>query len=145
MNVTTQWVDGLCFLTTTGSGHSIVTDAGPAVGGKNRGARPMELLLAGMAGCSSIDVVQIAKKQRQDIVDCVAKVEAKRADTVPSVFTDIHIHFDVYGHDLNEAAIAKAVQLSADKYCSASIMLGKAAKVTHGFAIHAPQEDTPEA
>ncbi|MBP6563505.1 MAG: OsmC family protein [Neisseriaceae bacterium] len=145
MNVTTQWVDGLCFLTTTGSGHSIVTDAGPAVGGKDRGARPMELLLAGMAGCSSIDVVQIAKKQRQNIVDCIAKVEAKRADAVPSVFTEIHIHFDVYGHDLSEAAVGKAVQLSADKYCSASIMLGKAATISHSFAIHAPQTSEPEA
>ena len=103
--------------------------------GEKRGASPMEMLLMGMAGCSSIDVVSIAQKQRQDIVDCKARVEAVRADTTPRVFTKIHIHFIVSGRQLNEDAIGKAVDLSADKYCSASIMLGKAAEVTHSFEV----------
>ena len=135
MNVTAKWVDGICFLRHTGSGHSVVMDGGPAVGGQNRGPRPMELLLLGMAGCASIDVVNIAQKQRQNIVDCLAQVQAERAETDPKVFTRIHIHFQVKGRGLKEEAIAKAVQLSAEKYCSASIMLGKTAALSHSFAI----------
>ena len=134
MIITSQWVDGNCFVGSNATGHSVVMD-GSATVGEKRGASPMELLLMGMAGCSSIDVVSIAQKQRQNIVDCKAKVEAERATSVPKVFTKIHIHFTVVGHDLNEEAIAKAVSLSADKYCSASIMLGKAATVTHSFEV----------
>ncbi len=135
MKVSAQWVDGICFLGTTESGHSIVMDGAPAVGGANRGARPMELLLLGMAGCSSIDVVNIIKKQRQNIVDCFAHIEAERADTEPKVFTKIHIHFEVIGRGLKEESVEKAIQLSAEKYCSASIMLSKAAQVTHSFSV----------
>lgn len=98
-------------------------------------ASPLEMLLLGVAGCSSIDVVMIAEKQRQKVTDCRATVTAKRADDAPRVFTEIHIHFKVIGHDLKESAIERAVQMSAEKYCSASIMLGKAAKITHSFEI----------
>ena len=134
MIITSQWVDGNCFVASNAMGHTVVMD-GSATQGEKRGASPMELLLMGMAGCSSIDVVSIAQKQRQDIVDCKARVEAVRADSTPRVFTKIHIHFIVSGRQLSEDAIGKAVSLSADKYCSASIMLAKAAEVTHSFEV----------
>ncbi|MCP2041631.1 putative redox protein [Neisseria sp. HSC-16F19] len=132
MKIQTQWLDGLCFVGSTEHGHSVVMDGAAPEDGK-RGISPMAMLLMGAAGCSSIDVVGIARKQRQDIRDCICEVTAKRADTIPKVFTDIHLHFKVLGRDLDEQAIAKAVQLSAEKYCSASIMLSQAAKVTHSF------------
>lgn len=135
MKISSQWVDGRCFVATNETGQSVVMDGTAANEGLKRGASPMELLLMGVAGCSSIDVVDIAKKQRQNVVDCITTVEGKRADSVPRVFTEIHIHFKVLGHDLNADAIEKAVQLSAEKYCSASIMLGKAAKITHSFEV----------
>lgn len=139
MKITSQWVENRCFVATNETGQSVVMDGQPASEGGKRGASPMELLLMGVAGCSSIDVVEIAKKQRQRIVDCIATVEGTRADSIPKVFTEIHIHFQVIGYDLNHEAIAKAVSLSAEKYCSASIMLGKAAKVSHSFEIVAAE------
>lgn len=135
MKITSQWVDGRCFVASNALGHSVVMDGTSPDEGLKRGASPMELLLMGVAGCSSIDVVDIAKKQRQEVVDCIASVEAERADTVPRVFTKIHIHFKVIGKNLKEEVIAKAVTLSAEKYCSASIMLGKAAAVSHSFEV----------
>ncbi len=135
MQVTSSWLDGLCFVGTTEAGHSVVMEGMAAEGAVRRGPSPMEMLLLGMAGCASVDVVMIAQKQRQNIADCRATVTAQRSDTAPRVFTDIHIHFQVIGTDLSEAAIEKAVQLSAEKYCSASIMLGKSAHITHGFEI----------
>ena len=135
MKVTSKWIDGMCFVGTTEAGHSVVMEGSAQEGQAKRGPSPMEMLLLGVAGCSSIDVVMIAEKQRQDIADCRATVTAKRADDTPRVFTEIHIHFEVLGRNLKESAIEKAVQMSAEKYCSASIMLGKAAKVTHSFEI----------
>ncbi|WP_373741070.1 OsmC family protein [Neisseria sp.] len=135
MQVTSKWLDGMCFVGTTPTGHSVVMEGAAAEGAAKRGPSPMEMLLLGVAGCSSIDVVMIAEKQRQDVADCQATVTAKRADDTPRVFTEIHIHFKVFGRGLKESAIEKAVQLSAEKYCSASIMLGKAAKVTHSFEV----------
>ncbi|EGY53222.1 OsmC family protein [Neisseria shayeganii] len=135
MKITSQWVDGRCFVATNASGQSVIMDGAPAAEGNKRGVSPMEMLLMGIAGCSSIDVVDIAKKQRQDVLDCIATVEGKRADSVPKVFTDIHIHFKVVGRGLNPEAIGKAVQLSAEKYCSASIMLGKSANISHSFEV----------
>lgn len=135
MKIISQWLDGRCFVAANERGNSIVMDGTSADEGHKRGASPMEVLLMGVAGCSSIDVVDIAKKQRQDIIDCIATVEAERADSVPRVFTKIHIHFKVIGRNLKEETIAKAVQLSAEKYCSASIMLGKAVPVSHSFEI----------
>ena len=121
----------MCFVGTTEGGHSVVMEGAAAEGAVKRGPSPMEMLLLGVAGCSSIDVVMIAEKQRQKVIDCQATVTAKRADDAPRVFTEIH--FKVIGHDLKESAIERAVQMSAEKYCSASIMLGKAAKITHSF------------
>ncbi|HFC8543328.1 OsmC family protein [Neisseria weaveri] len=135
MQITSKWLDGSCFVGTTETGHSVIMEGMPADGNPKRGPSPMELLLLGVAGCSSIDIVMIAEKQRQNIKDCQATVTAKRADDTPRVFTEIHIHFKVIGHDLKESAIEKAVQMSAEKYCSASIMLGKAAKVSHSFEV----------
>lgn len=135
MKIISQWLDGRCFVAANERGNSIVMDGTSADEGLKRGASPMEVLLMGVAGCSSIDVVDIAKKQRQDIRDCIATVEAERAERVPRVFTKIHIHFKVVGRDLKAETIAKAVQLSAEKYCSASIMLGKAAPVSHSFEL----------
>lgn len=135
MKITSQWLDGRCFVASNERGHSVVMDGTSPDEGLKRAPSPMELLLMGVAGCSSIDVVDIAKKQRQDVVDCIATVEAERADSVPRVFTKIHIHFKVIGRGLQADSIGKAVQLSAEKYCSASIMLGKAAEVSHSFEI----------
>ena len=135
MRITSKRLDNLCFVGTTEAGHSVVMEGSAAEGGVKRGPSPMEMLLLGVAGCSSIDVVMIAQKQRQDVTDCQAAVTAERADEAPRVFTEIHIHFKVFGRNLKEAAIAKAVELSAEKYCSASIMLGKVAKISHSFEL----------
>jgi putative redox protein len=135
MQATIKWVDGVMFVGETGSGHAIVIDGPPDHGGRNMGVRPMELLLLGVGSCSSFDVVQILQKGRNDVVNCVAEVTAERVDAVPSVFSKIHLHFIVSGKDLKAAAVERAVKLSAEKYCSASIMLGKAAEITHDFEV----------
>jgi len=135
MKARLKWVDGVCFMGETGSGHAVVMDGAPEGGGRNLGPRPMELLLLGTAGCTSYDVISILKKSRQDVRDCWVEMEAERADTDPKVFTKIHFHFVVVGRNLKEDTVARAISLSADKYCSASIMLGKTADITHDFEI----------
>jgi putative redox protein len=135
MQVTVKWVDGVMFVGETGSGHAVVMDGPLDHGGRNIGMRPMEMLLLGVGGCSSFDVVQILQKGRNDIVKCVAEVTAERVDAIPSVFSKIHLHFIVSGHDLKPAAVERAVKLSAEKYCSASIMLSKAVEITHDFEV----------
>ncbi len=135
MQVTVKWVDGVMFVGETGSGHAIIMDGPPDHGGRNIGMRPMEMLLLGVGGCSSFDVVQILQKGRNEIVKCVAEVTAERVDAIPSVFSKIHLHFIVSGHALKPAAVERAVKLSAEKYCSASIMLSKAVEITHDFEV----------
>lgn len=135
MKARVKWVDGMMFVGESGSGHAVVMDGAPEAGGRNLGIRPMEMLLIGMGGCSSIDVVMILKKGREAVTDCVAEIEAERADTEPKVFTKIHIHFIVTGKALNPAKVERAIQLSAEKYCSASIMLGATAAITHDFEV----------
>lgn len=135
MKARVKWVEQATFLGEAGSGHAVVMDGPPDHGGRNLGVRPMEMLLLGMGGCTAFDVVSILKKSRQPISDCVAEIEAERADTDPKVFTKIHVHFVVTGRGLDEKRVARAVSLSAEKYCSASIMLGKAAEITHDFEI----------
>ncbi|NOS89080.1 MAG: OsmC family protein [Methylococcaceae bacterium] len=136
MQATVKWVDGVMFVGETGSGHAVVMDGPPDHGGRNMGIRPMEMLLVGLGGCSSFDVVQILQKGKHDIVDCVAELSAERADAVPSVFTKIHLHFVVSGRNLKASAVERAVNLSAEKYCSASIMLAKAGvDITHDFEV----------
>jgi len=125
----------MTFVGESGSGHAIVMDGAPEHGGRNLGIRPMEMLLLGLAGCTAFDVVMILNKSRQDIVDCEVLVDSDRADEVPKVFTRIHIHFVVSGNDLDAAKVEKAVNLSAEKYCSASKMLSATAEITHDFEI----------
>jgi putative redox protein len=125
----------MSFIAETGSGHLVPMDGSPEAGGRNLAPRPMELLLAGVGGCSSFDVVMILRKGRQDIVDCAVKLTAERAADDPKVFTSIDMHFVVKGRGLKPEAVERAIQLSAEKYCSASIMLGKTARMTHSWEI----------
>jgi putative redox protein len=135
MKVNITWTGGVSFSATTDSGHTVVMDGAPESGGQNRGARPMELVLTGTGGCTSFDVVHILRKSRQEVTACVAEVEAERAATDPKVFTRIHMHFIVTGRGLDPRKVAHAIELSATKYCSASIMLAKTAQITHDFEI----------
>ena len=135
MKARIKWVENVCFMGESETGHAVVLDGAPDAGGRNLGMRPMEMLLIGMGACTSFDVVTILKKARQPISDCVAEIQAERADEVPKVFTKIHVHFVVTGKGLNLAQVERAVKLSAEKYCSASIMLGKSAEMSHDFEI----------
>lgn len=135
MRARIKWVQDATFLGESGSGHAVVMDGPPEHGGRNLGVRPMEMLLLGMGGCTAFDVVHILKKSRQPITDCVAELEAERAAEDPKIFTRIHVHFIVTGVGLDDKRVARAVSLSADKYCSASIMLGKTAEISHDFEI----------
>jgi len=135
MNLSVNWVDGMLMVGKSHSGHSITMDGPIEIGGENLGVRPMEMLLLGVAGCTMIDVVTTLKKMRQDLSHCETKISAERAQEHPKVFTDIHIHFIVKGKDLDSKKVDKAITLSAEKYCSASIMLGKTAKITHDFEV----------
>ncbi len=135
MNTTVRWINGMMMVGESASGHAIVMDGPEELGGKNLGVRPMELLLLGMGGCTTVDVVSTLKKMRENVQDCRVEISAERADEHPKVFTAIHLHFIVEGDNLNDKKITKAVSLSADKYCSASIMLAKTATVTHDFEV----------
>jgi len=136
MQVTVKWVDGAMFVGESGSGHSVVMDGPPDHGGRNLGPRPMEMLLLGVGGCASFDVMAMLQKSRQQVVDCRVEIEAERADAVPAVFTKIHLHFVVTGVDVKEKQVQRAVELSAEKYCSASIMLGAAGvAMSHSFEV----------
>lgn len=137
MHVSVKWLDGVSFVGESETGHAVVLDGAPENGGRNIGMRPMEMLLIGMGGCTSFDVVAILKKARQPIIDCVAEIDATRADEIPKVFTKIHVHFVITGNNLNEAQVERAVKLSAEKYCSASIMLSKSVEITHSFEVKA--------
>lgn len=137
MKVTVKWLDEMTFVGETDSGHAVVMDAAPDVGGHNLGARPMEMLLLGTGGCSSIDVIHILKKARQAVSDCRCEVSAERAASDPKVFTKIHLHFVVSGQNLSENHVRRAVELSAQKYCSASIMFAQIAEVGHSYEISA--------
>ncbi len=135
MKAKIQWTGGVSFTGRADSGHTVPMDGAAEFGGQNKGARPMELVLIGMGGCTAFDVVHILRKQRQAVGDCVAEIEAERAATDPKVFTRIHVHFKVSGHGLDAKKVAHAIELSATKYCSASIMLGKTAHITHDYEI----------
>jgi len=135
MKARVKWLDNMSFVGESDSGHSVVMDGAPEVGGRNLGVRPMEMLLLGMGGCTAFDVVLILKRARQAIIDCEVELEAERSAEVPKVFTKIHVHYIIKGHDLNEKQVARAVKLSAEKYCSASIMLAAVAEVSHDYEI----------
>ncbi|QDX82246.1 peroxiredoxin [Denitratisoma sp. DHT3] len=135
MECTVRWHDGMSFIAETGSGHLVAMDGAPEAGGRNLAPRPMELLLAGTGGCTAFDIVMILQRGRHDIKGCEVKLSAERADTDPKVFTRINMHFVVTGRNLKPEAVDRAVKLSAEKYCSASIMLGKTAAISHSWEI----------
>ena len=130
-----KWLDHMSFVGESDSGHSVVMDGSPEAGGRDLGIRPMEMLLLGLGGCTAFDVISILRKARQQVVDCEVELEAERAEEIPRVFTKIHVHFIVSGKNLEATRVAKAVALSADKYCSASRMLEKTATITHDFEV----------
>lgn len=136
MNARIKWIENVMFAAESGSGHAIVLDGAPEGGGRNMGMRPMELMALSVGSCSSYDVITILKKARQKITSCEAEVTAQRVDTTPAIFESIHLHFKIAGIDLSEKQVQRAIELSADKYCSASIMMKNAGvKVTHDFEI----------
>lgn len=140
MKAKIKWVEEMTFVGESGSGHSVLMDGPPDLGGRNLGIRPMEMMLLGLGGCTSFDVMLILKRARQAVTDCVVELEAERAETNPKVFTRIHVHFVVSGENLKENQVKRAVELSAEKYCSASIMLTQAGvEITHDYEIHQVQ------
>lgn len=136
MECTVRWHEGMSFVAETGSGHLLPMDGAPDAGGRNLAPRPMETLLAGLGGCTAFDVVLILQRGRHDVTDCTVKITAERATTDPKVFTRIHLHYTVTGKALKPDAVERALKLSAEKYCSASIMFGKTAELTHSLEIH---------
>ena len=135
MKARVKWIEGVAMLGESDSGHAVVMDGAPDAGGRNLGVRPMEMLLIGMGGCTQVDVITILRKARQQVSDCIVELEAERAETDPKVFTRIHAHFIVTGRSLDARHVERAIRLSAEKYCSASIMLGATAEITHDFEI----------
>jgi putative redox protein len=135
MKVRVKWIEDVAFVGETESSHAIVMDGAPEGGGRNIGPRPMETMLVGTGGCTAYDVVTILRKGRQDISNCVVDIDADRAPADPKVFTRIHFHFTITGRNVKRESVERAIHLSAEKYCSASIMLGKTAEITHDFEI----------
>ncbi|SEO92243.1 OsmC family protein [Aquisalimonas asiatica] len=135
MRATVKWVGDAAFDGTAGSGHTVRMDGPPDLGGQDSGVRPMEMLLLGLGGCSAFDVVHILQRGRHPVSDCVVEIEAERAETPPKVFTRIHMHYRVSGDGLKDAAVRRAVDLSAEKYCSASIMLAQVAELSHDYEV----------
>ena len=143
MQGTVKWLDGAMFIGESGSGHSVVMDGPEDLGGRNQSLRPMEMLLLGTGGCAIYDVISMLKKSRQQVIDCRVELQAERADAVPAVFESINLHFVVTGFGIKEAQVKRAVELSAEKYCSASIMLSKAGvNVTHSYAVEEAEAPT---
>ncbi len=135
MKARIRWLEGLTFVAESGSGHSVVVDGAPEHGGRNAGIRPMELVLAGAAACTAFDLVSILRKARQPVADCIVEADAERAPTEPKVFTRIHLRYTVAGRGLDPHQVERAVKLSKEKYCSATIMLARTAEVSHEIAI----------
>ncbi len=135
MDVRVKLVESVTWVASANSGHGVVMDGSPAIGGRNLGMRPMEMVIAGLGGCTGMDVMSILRKSRQDVTDCVIELQAERAETVPKVFTKIHIHYIVSGKNLRPGAVERAVKLSAEKYCSVSKMLGATVEITHDFEV----------
>ncbi|WP_177419438.1 OsmC family protein [endosymbiont of Lamellibrachia barhami] len=135
MKARVKWVQDATMLGESGSGHAVVMDGPAEHGGRNLGVRPMEMLLLGMGGCTEFDVLSMLRKSRQQVTDCVVELEAERSASEPKVFTRIHAHFIVTGKGLSEKHISRAISLSAEKYCSVSIMLGQMAEITHDYEI----------
>jgi putative redox protein len=135
MKATVKWLDHMSFVGESGSGHSVVMDGAPDVGGRNMGVRPMEMVLLGLGGCTSFDLVLILQRQRQAVADVQVEIEAERATKVPKIFTRIHVHYVVEGRGLDPKKVERAVKMTADKYCSVSIMLSASVEMSHDFEI----------
>ncbi|MDO8825532.1 OsmC family protein [Methylophaga sp.] len=135
MKARVKWVEDVLFVGESGTGHTVVMDGPAEAGGHGTGMRPMELLLLGLGGCTSFDVIDILKKSRQDVTDCVVDVSAERSEEAPKVFTKIHVHYTISGRNLKANFVDRAVKLSTEKYCSASIMLAKTAEITHDYEV----------
>jgi putative redox protein len=135
MKTRIKWVQDVMFVGETGTGHTVVMDGAPESGGRNLAARPMEMLLVGLGGCSAFDVVMILKRGREQITDCVIEIDAERAESDPKVFTQIKMHYIVTGINLDTNKVERAIKLSTEKYCSATAMLGAVAKITHDFEV----------
>lgn len=135
MKARVKWIQDVMFVGETGSGHAVVMDGAPDFGGRNLGARPMEMLLLGLGGCTAFDVMHILRRGRERVTDCVVEVDADRAETDPKVFTRIHLRYVVTGDGLSPAKVERAVGLSSEKYCSATVMLGAVAEITHEVEI----------
>ncbi|MGC9457085.1 MAG: OsmC family protein [Halothiobacillaceae bacterium] len=135
MKARVKWVEGMAFMAESESGHAQILDGAPEIGGRNLGARPMEMVLMGLGGCTAIDVMMILRKQRQDVTDCWIELEAERSESVPKVFEKIHLRYCVKGNDLDPRHVERAVNLSAEKYCSVSMMLRDSVALTHSFEI----------
>lgn len=135
MKARIKWVENACLMAEAESGHGVVIDGAPEIGGRNLGIRPMEMVLMGLGGCTAMDVLSILKKQRQQVTDCVIEVEGQRRDEIPKIFTEIHVRFVITGRELKEVHVKRAVELSAEKYCSVSAMLDKTAQITHEYQI----------
>jgi putative redox protein len=136
MKARIKWVQDVMFVGESGSGHAVVMDGSPDFGGRNMGVRPMEMLLLGLGGCTAFDVVHILRKGRDPVEDCVVEIEAARAETDPKIFTRIHLRFVITGRGLARGKVERAVQLSTEKYCSATAMLARVAEITHEIAVH---------
>ena len=141
MKARIKWLEDLTLVGESGSGHAVVMDGPAELGGHNLGVRPMEMVLLGLGGCTAVDILHILKKARQAVTDCVVELDVERAATDPKVFTAIRVHFIVTGRKLSEPQVKRAVELSAEKYCSASIMLGKTAKITHTYEVRQMTEE----
>lgn len=135
MKARVKWVEASSFVAQSGSGHSVLLDGPPEAGGQNLGVRPMEMVLMGLGGCTAFDVVDILRKKRETISDCVVEISAERAETVPKVFTRIHLHYVVSGSNVKDESVKRAVELSAEKYCSVTMMLNKSAEITHDYEV----------
>ena len=141
MKGTVKWLDGAMFVAESGSGHTVVMDGPEDLGGRNQSLRPLEMLLLGTGGCAIYDVIAMLKKSKQQVTDCRVELQAERVDAVPAVFESMNLHFVVTGHGVKESQVRRAVELSAEKYCSASIMMSKAGvQVSHSFAVEAADE-----
>lgn len=135
MKARVKWIEDVLFLGESGTGHSLIIDGPEEMGGHGTGMRPMELLLLGMGSCTAFDMVQMLKKSRQDIDDCVVDITSERSEEIPKVFTKIHVHYTITGKNVKESQVKRAIELSTEKYCSASLMLGKTAEITHDYEI----------
>lgn len=143
MKATVKWLDGMMFVGESGSGHAVVMDGAPDAGGRNHGIRPMEMLLLGMGGCTAFDVVLILKRGREPVNGCEVEIEAERASEDPKVFTRIHLIYKLSGRGLSPAKVERAIALSKEKYCSASVMMGATATITSEFRVSEERELTP--